>query len=105
LAAIVAFAMSGTPPFGERDSAAILARELREDVDLSGYPPEIGEWLKRGLSANPDARFQDAAEMQAGWRDAVQIVFERERQIPWWRRWFGGDGAGVAWAGDSMLPS
>jgi hypothetical protein len=35
----------------------------------------------------------------------VQVVFERERQIPWWRRWFGGDGAGVAWSGDSMLPS
>jgi serine/threonine-protein kinase len=105
IAAIVAFALSGTPPFGEKDSASILARELREDVDLSGYPPEIGDWLRRGLSANPDTRFEDAAEMQAGWREAVQIVFERERQIPWWRRWFGGDGAGVAWSGDSLLPS
>ena len=105
LAAIVAFALSGTPPFGEQDSASILAREIREDVDLSGYPPEIGDWLKRGLSANPEARFEDAAAMQAAWREAVQIVFERERQIPWWRRWFGGDGAGVAWSGDSLLPS
>src|SRR6478672_13177511 len=57
IAAIVAFALSGTPPFGEKDSASILARELREDVDLSGYPPEVGEWLRRGLSANPEARF------------------------------------------------
>jgi len=41
--------------------------------------------------------------MQAGWRDAVQAVFERERQVPWWRRWFGADGAGVAWTGDSLF--
>ena len=38
LAAIVAFALTGTPPFGERDSASILAREMRGDVDLSAYP-------------------------------------------------------------------
>jgi serine/threonine-protein kinase len=103
LAAIVAFALSGKPPFGERDSAAILARELRGDVDLSEYPPEIAGWLRRGLAATPDERFADAAEMQTAWREAVQVVFERERQVPWWRRWFTTDGAGVAWSGDSMF--
>ena len=97
--------MSGKPPFGERDSAAILARELRGDVDLTAYPPEVAEWLRRGLAATPGDRFEDAAEMQTGWREAVQIVFERERQIPWWRRWFTGDGAGVAWSGDSTFTS
>ena len=105
LAAIVAFALSGKPPFGERDSAAILARELRGDVDLSEYPPEIAGWLKRGLAPTPEDRFADAAEMQTAWREAVQIVFERERQVPWWRRWFTTDGAGVAWSGDSMFSS
>ena len=40
--------------------------------------------------------------MQAAWRTAVQAIFERERQLPWWRRWLGGDGAGVAWTGDSL---
>jgi serine/threonine-protein kinase len=105
LAAIVAFAMSGTPPFGERDSASILAREMRGDVDLSTYPPEIAEWLRRGLSASPEQRFEDAAAMQAAWRDAVQSVFERERQVPWWRRWFGAEGsaASLAWSGDSLF--
>jgi hypothetical protein len=29
-------------------------------------------------------------------------VFERERQVPWWRRWFATDGAGVAWGEDSL---
>jgi len=105
LAAIVAFALSGKAPFGDRDSAAILARELRGDVDLSEYPPEIAGWLRRGLAPTPEERFADASEMQTAWREAVQIVFERERQVPWWRRWFTTDGAGVAWSGDSMFSS
>jgi serine/threonine protein kinase len=103
IAAIVAFTLSGVPPFGERDSASILAREMKGDVDLSSYPPEIAEWLRLGLSAAAEDRFQDAAAMQLAWREAVQAVFERERQVPWWRRWFAADGAGVAWTGDSLF--
>lgn len=103
VAAIVAFAMNGSPPFGDRDSTTILARELRGEVDLSVYPPEIADWLRHGLAASAMERFQDAAAMQAAWRDAVQSVFERERQVPWWRRWFGADGAAVAWTGDSLF--
>ncbi len=105
IAAIVAFVLSGAPPFGERDSATILARELRGDVDLSSYEPEIADWLRRGLSATPEERFQDASAMQAAWREAVQTVLERERQVPWWRRWFGAETSGVAWTGDSLLSS
>jgi len=103
VAAIVAFAMSGTPPFGDRDGPTILARELRGEVDLSAYPPEIAEWMRHGLAPSAAERFEDAAAMQAAWRDAVQAVFERERQVPWWRRWFGADGAGTAWTGDSLF--
>lgn len=104
IAAIVAYVLGGAAPFGERDSASILARELRGEVDLSPYPPEIADWLRRGLSASPDARFSDAATMQVAWREAVQAVFERERQIPWWRRWFTSDGTGPAsWTGDSLF--
>jgi eukaryotic-like serine/threonine-protein kinase len=105
IAAITAFALSGAPPFGERDSTSILAREMRGDVDLSSHPPEIAEWLRRGLSASADDRFDDAAAMQVAWREAVQTVFERERQVPWWRRWFSPDGSGVAWTGESMFSS
>jgi serine/threonine-protein kinase len=103
LAAIVAYALTGAPPFGERDSASILAREMRGDVDLSSYPEEIGDWLRRGLSPSPDDRFVDAAAMQQAWREAVQAVLERERQIPWWRRWFGA--ANAAWTGDTIITS
>jgi serine/threonine-protein kinase len=102
IAAIVAFVMTGVPPFGDRDSASILAREMRGDVDLTSYPPEIAEWLKRGLSAAPEDRFEDAGAMQLAWREVVSAVLERERQVPWWRRWFGSDGAGVAWSGENL---
>lgn len=102
IAAIVAFVLSGKPPFGDKDATTILGREMKGDVDLSTYPPEIADWLRRGLSAAAGDRFQDAAAMQSAWRTAVQAVFERERQVPWWRRWFTADGAGVAWQGDSL---
>jgi serine/threonine protein kinase len=102
LAAIVAFVLAGTPPFGERDSAAILARQLSGGLDFSAYQPELAEWLTRGLSPDLQVRFEDASAMQAAWRAAVQAIYERERQLPWWRRWLGADGAGVAWTGDSL---
>ena len=107
LAAIVAYALSGTPPFGERDSASILARELRGDVDLSAYPSELADWLRRGLAASADARFEDATAMQAAWRDAVGALLDQDRHLPWWRRWFASETAegGNAWTGDSLFSS
>jgi serine/threonine-protein kinase len=100
IAAVVAFVLSGTPPFGEKDSASILARELAGEVDLSAYEPEVADWLRRGLAAGPEQRFEDATAMQVAWRDAVQRVFERERRVPWWRRWFASESGPVS-SGDS----
>jgi serine/threonine-protein kinase len=97
LAAIVAFTLTGKPPFGEDDSKAILVRELGGRLDLTPYAPEIAEWLQRGLSADAGARFADALEMQAEWRQAAGAVLERERRVPWWRRIFGADEAGEGW--------
>jgi serine/threonine protein kinase len=95
-AAIVAFVLTGTPPFGQRDPATILAREMRGDVDLSAVAPEVAEWLRRGLTADPDTRFPDASTMRVAWRAAVREVFERE-SVPWWRRWFGADDITPEW--------
>ena len=89
LAAIVVFVLTGEPPFGGGDAKAILARQLSGVVDLDRFPPEIAAWLRRGLSADPDERFADAAEMQAAWRDAA--LAERERKTSWWRQWLVGD--------------
>jgi serine/threonine-protein kinase len=93
IAAIVAFALTGRAPFGDRDTRALLARELQGDVDYADYPPEIAAWLRHGLAAAADDRFADAAAMQAAWRDAVNGVFDRERRVPWWRRWLIDQGA------------
>jgi serine/threonine-protein kinase len=85
LAAIVAFALSGQPPFGDGDAEQIVARQLAGKFDASAFSPSVGEWLKRALSANADARFVDAAEMKEGWRAAVRAAKRRERAA-WWRR-------------------
>jgi serine/threonine-protein kinase len=104
LAAIVAFTLTGEAPFGDRDVNTILARELKGDIDLEGFDPEIAEWLRRGLSPNAEERFADAAAMQTAWREAVQSVFEREHRAPWWRRWFGADTEQPpAWAADPSM--
>jgi len=97
LAAIVVYALTGRPPFGEADSKSILARELSGALDLAPFAPEIAEWLQRALAADPEARFADAAAMQDDWRHSAGAVLERERRIPWWRRLFGSDEAGEGW--------
>jgi len=85
LAAIVAFALSGHPPFGDGDAETIVARQLSGKFDASGFPPSIGEWLGRALMSNADARFSDATEMKEAWKAAVRAARRRERAA-WWRR-------------------
>ena len=97
LAAIVAFVLSGAPPFGEADSKTILARELAGQLDIAAYAPEVGAWLQRALAADPDARFADATSMQQAWREAAGAVLERERRVPWWRRLFGTEEGSESW--------
>jgi serine/threonine-protein kinase len=105
MGAIVAFALTGEPPFGDHDPKTILARELAGKIDLSGFPPEIEAWLRRAFSPDPDDRFPDAAAMQTDWRAAAGAVLERERRVPWWRRIFGSEEAGDGWwrEGDAVV--
>jgi serine/threonine-protein kinase len=97
LAAIVAFVLSGAPPFGEADTKTILARELSDQLDVTAYPAEIGAWLQRALSSDPERRFPDATTMQEAWRHAAGTVLGRERRGPWWRRIFGPEEGGEGW--------
>jgi serine/threonine protein kinase len=85
VAAIVAFALSGYPPFGEGDAAQIVARELAGSVDLSPFSPPIAEWLRRGLAVREEDRFGDALEMKDAWRAAVRLARRRDRAV-WWKR-------------------
>ena len=85
LAAIVAFALSGNPPFGDGDAETIVARQLSGRFDPSAFSPSVGDWLRRALMADPDARFAGAAEMKEAWSAAVRATRRRERAA-WWRR-------------------
>ncbi|MDB4906397.1 MAG: protein kinase [Gemmatimonadetes bacterium] len=97
LAAITAFALSGELPFGGADARAILARELAGAADLGHHPPEVAEWLRRGLSPQSEDRFADASEMRDAWRIVISSIFERERRAPWWRRWMSAEEAPSYW--------
>jgi serine/threonine-protein kinase len=85
LASIVAYALSGSPPFGDGEAAQIVARQLAQGLDLSPFSPPIADWLKRGLAPRPDDRFQDPVEMKSAWRNAVRAARRREKAV-WWRR-------------------
>ena len=85
VAAIVAFVLTGNPPFGEGETAQILARELTGIADTSAFSPPVADWLARGLAIRPEDRFPDAGEMKAAWRGAVREARRRERGV-WWRR-------------------
>ncbi|HEX6575989.1 MAG TPA: serine/threonine-protein kinase [Gemmatimonadaceae bacterium] len=84
LAAIVVFALCGTPPFGDGDAKTILARQLAGNPDLSQFPAPMAEFLRKGLCTEPDERYRDAAEMKTAWRQAVRAARRRERAA-WWR--------------------
>ena len=81
-AAIVYFALTGIPPFEGGDARAILAQQLAGRIDLSPFHPALAAWLKRGLLADPDARFTDAAEMQSEWRRVSREVLRDESVVP-----------------------
>ncbi|MDQ3997184.1 MAG: serine/threonine-protein kinase, partial [Gemmatimonadota bacterium] len=100
LAAIVAFTLSGKPPFGDRDAKAILARQLSGQLDLSEYPAPVAVWLRRGLAPTAEERFPDAAAMQEAWREAAIAALDDSRRVPWWRRWFAPDVPAVIGAAD-----
>jgi len=85
LTAIVAFALSGTPPFGDGEAATIVARQLAGTIDLAPFSPPVAEWITRGLMPSPDDRFRDEADMKLAWRAAVRAARRRDRAA-WWRR-------------------
>jgi serine/threonine protein kinase/outer membrane cobalamin receptor len=83
VAAIVYFALTGAAPFVGEDGRAILAQQLAGRADLTRFPPELADWLRKGLAADPDQRFNDASDMQSEWRKVTRAVLERESRKPW----------------------
>jgi eukaryotic-like serine/threonine-protein kinase len=97
LAAIVAYVLTGEPPFGDRDGREILARQLASGADLREFPYPVADWLRVGLAPDPQERFADAVAMQRAWRGAIDAVFAEGRELPWWRRWFVTDSSAPVW--------
>ncbi|MBM3906772.1 MAG: protein kinase [Gemmatimonadetes bacterium] len=88
VAGIVVFALTGKLPFGGGDARAILAQQLAGNVDLEQFPPELADWLRTALSADPEQRFRDAASMQREWRALTRELARQERHATRWTRWW-----------------
>ena len=87
VAGIVAFALSGQPPFPGPDTSSILAQQLSNQFDPTPFPEPVAIWLKRGLASDALQRFPDAAEMQRAWREvASALELGPRRGERWWSR-------------------
>jgi serine/threonine protein kinase len=87
VAGIVAFALSGQPPFPGPDTSSILAQQLANQFDESRFPEPLAAWLKRGLASDPLQRFPDARAMQKAWRDVASALDRGPRRGErWWSR-------------------
>ncbi|WKX71364.1 serine/threonine-protein kinase [Streptomyces sp. XD-27] len=56
LGQVAAYAATGTPPFGEGTSTAVLYRIVHEEPDLSRVPHELRELVSRCLAKAPEDR-------------------------------------------------
>jgi eukaryotic-like serine/threonine-protein kinase len=90
VAAIVAFVLTGHPPFGEGDSAQILARILSGTFEADSLPAPLVAWLRRGLDPDPDKRYADASEMLAGWKVCAEALEAGANKRSFWERLIGG---------------
>jgi serine/threonine-protein kinase len=86
-AGIVAFVLSGAPPFSGNDASAILAQQLAGEFDATRFPEPVAAWLERGLAPDLNVRFADASRMREAWREVVSDMDRRTRRSEsWWGR-------------------
>jgi serine/threonine-protein kinase len=86
VAGIVIFTLTGELPFGGGDARTILAQQLAEKADLTRFPDELAEWLRRALKPEPDRRYNDAALMQRDWRALTRELQRQRRRATRWTR-------------------
>ena len=86
MAGIVYFALTGNLPFGGGDARTILAQIIAQKVDLSPFPSELADWLRKGLQADPGMRFQDAPHMRREWRVVMRELQRQQRRATRWTR-------------------
>ncbi|MEV0533620.1 protein kinase [Kitasatospora sp. NPDC050463] len=91
LGAVLAFAATGRPPFGDGPAAVLIYRSAEEPPDLDGVPPELVALLVRCLDRDP-ARRPAPAELAEAFRygpavgtdwmgGAERTVRQRERDL------------------------
>ena len=78
-AATLAFAASGTPPFGRGPMDVVLSRVSRGEADLSGVDPRLAPLLYAALSPRPVERphadeVVEALERYASGRPATEVM-------------------------------
>ena len=78
--------LTGQPPFGEGDSAQILARILSGTFEADSLPAPLVAWLRRGLDPDPDKRYADATEMLAGWKVCAEALEAGANKRSFWER-------------------
>nr|MCU0649234.1 serine/threonine-protein kinase [Gemmatimonadaceae bacterium] len=90
IAAVVYFVLTGRPPFGDDGGPVVLARQLREPLDVQGMPEPLAQWLRAGLAPVAADRFADTQTMRDAWRD-VRSALSRggDPATAWWRRLVG----------------
>ena len=90
LGAIIAYTLTGRPPFGSGDARVIVARQLEGVPDLVGVPAPIVPFLERALAPVAERRCADAAEMRSAWHAALDQLQDDTERGQWWWRWLGG---------------
>jgi serine/threonine-protein kinase len=87
VAGIVAFVLTGAPPFRGGNAQAILGQQLAGDFDASRFDEPLAEFIRTGLRADPAQRYPDAATMQAAWHEVMDAEERRaHRSENWWGR-------------------
>ncbi|MGV9183266.1 serine/threonine protein kinase [Arcanobacterium canis] len=65
MAAVMAFAATGRPPFGRGNTSAVMNRVLAGEADLSGLPDRLVAVFRAALSPNESARLSYATLQKA----------------------------------------
>jgi serine/threonine protein kinase len=91
LGAIIAYTLTGRPPFGSGDARVIVAKQLQGEMDVDGVPAPLIPFLSRALSPQAETRFADAAEMRTAWHASLDQLQDDAERGQWWWRWLGGN--------------
>jgi serine/threonine-protein kinase len=86
---IVAFALTGEPPFNGGDAKVILAQQLAGDFGAARFEPPVRRFLERALAADQKERFADARAMRVAWRELRQIMERDSDDRGWLSRFLG----------------